>query len=230
MRNVKIVSTLGPSTREIETIEKLIKSGLNVARVNMSHGSHESHKELISNIRTASKNVDREVAILMDLQGPKIRVDKLKSPLELKDNSEWVIGTTKEIDQYPEYKDCFIPTIYENLVSDCHDGARILFDDGLIRAEAIERDRNVYKIKVHVGGTLKSNKGINLPDCDVSAPAFTKKDREDLMFGLKEECDYIALSFVRKKEDILEVKHLLHKLKKNIPIISKIENPRPSTT
>lgn len=226
MRRAKIVATLGPSSNTVETICELIKAGLNVARVNMSHGTHESHQQLINNIRAASKISGREVAILIDLQGPKIRVDKLKVPLELSDGSEWVIGKTSDYEKYPEYKDCYIPTIYEKLVEDCHDGARILFDDGLITAEAIVRDRDVYKIKVSVGGILKSNKGINLPDCDVSAPAFTEKDREDLHFGLEAGCDYIALSFVRTKEDILEVKYLLHKLKMNIPIISKIEKPQ----
>ena len=226
MRRAKIVATLGPSSNTVEMISELIKAGLNVARVNMSHGTHESHQQLINNIREASRITGREVAVLIDLQGPKIRVDKLKEPLQLENDSEWVIGKTSDIDKYPEYKDCYIPTIYENLVEDCHDGARILFDDGLMTAQAVERDRDVYKIKVTVGGTLKSNKGINLPDCDVSAPAFTEKDREDLHFGLKAGCDFIALSFVRKKEDILEVKYLLHKLKKNIPIISKIEKPQ----
>jgi len=184
MRRAKIVATLGPSSNTVETICELIKSGLNVARVNMSHGTHESHQQLINNIREASKVTGREVAVLIDLQGPKIRVDKLKEPLQLTDGSEWVIGKTSDLKNYPEYKDCYIPTIYEKLVEDCHDGARILFDDGLMTAEAVERDRDVYKIKVKVGGTLKSNKGINLPDCDVSAPAFTDKDREDLHLSL----------------------------------------------
>jgi pyruvate kinase len=192
----------------------------------MSHGTYEAHQQVIKNIREASKDTGYEVAILADLQGPKIRVDKLPEPLKLESGSEWVIGASKVKTQYPEYENKYIPTIYENLVADCHDGARILFDDGLIIAEAITRDRDVYKIKVSVGGTLKSNKGINLPDCDVSAPAFTEKDREDLMFALKEGADYVALSFVRKKEDILAVKYLLHSLKVNIPIISKIEKPQ----
>ncbi|MEC7276645.1 MAG: pyruvate kinase [Bdellovibrionota bacterium] len=226
MRRAKIVSTLGPASNTVETISELIRAGLNVARINMSHGTHEGHREVIANVRKASQIVGQEVAVLIDLQGPKIRVDKLEEPLTLKDGEEWVIGTSKEKSDYPEYADNFIPTIYENLVADCHDGARILFDDGLITARAVKKDRNVYKIKIEVGGTLKSNKGINLPDCDVSAPAFTEKDREDLIFGLKENCDYIALSFVRKKEDILEVKYLLHSLKKNIPIVSKIEKPQ----
>ncbi|WP_127714388.1 pyruvate kinase [Halobacteriovorax sp. HLS] len=226
MRRAKIIATLGPSSNTIDQIQKLIETGMNVCRVNMSHGTHESHKELIANIRKASALAKKEVAILADLQGPKIRVDKLATNLELKDDSVWVIGPSSVQDKYPEYKDCYIPTIYEKLVDDCFDGARILFDDGLMIAEAIERDREVYKIKVSVGGILKSNKGINLPDCDVSAPSFTEKDKADLMFALTQNIDYIALSFVRKREDIQQVKTLLHDLKINIPIISKIEKPQ----
>lgn len=226
VRRAKIVATLGPSSNTVEMIEKLINAGLNVARVNMSHGTHEGHKQLISNIREASRNVGREVAILIDLQGPKIRTDKLEENLVLENGQTWVIGQTKDKEKYPEYKDCYIPTIYDKLVDDCFDGARILFDDGKLVAKAVERDRDVYKIEVLVGGELKSNKGINLPDCEVSAPAFTDKDEEDLMFALKEDIDYVALSFVRKREDILEVKSLLHRLKINIPIVSKIEKPQ----
>ncbi len=226
MRRAKIVATIGPSSSSKEMLTKLIENGVNVCRINMSHGTYEAHQAVIKNIREASRESGYEVAILADLQGPKIRVDKLLVPLILESGSEWVIGSSKLQDNYPEYKEKYIPTIYENLVADCHDGARILFDDGLIIAEAIAKDRDVYKIKVTIGGTLKSNKGINLPDCDVSAPAFTEKDREDLMFALKEGADYVALSFVRKKEDILTVKQLLHSLKVNIPIISKIEKPQ----
>jgi pyruvate kinase len=226
MRKAKIVATLGPVSSSKEMISELINAGMNVCRINMSHGTYEGHKTVIQNIRSASKETGYEVAILADLQGPKIRVDKLPEPLKLEKDSEWVIGPSKLKDNYPEYSNKYIPTIYEKLVDDCHDTARILFDDGLIQAVAVVRDRDVYKIKILVGGLLKSNKGINLPDCDVSAPAFTDKDREDLMFALKEGVDYIALSFVRKKEDVLQVKHLLHSLKVNIPIISKIEKPQ----
>jgi pyruvate kinase len=226
MRRAKILGTLGPSSNTIEKIAELIDAGLDVARVNMSHGTHEGHKELIANIREASKRTNKEIGIMIDLQGPKIRLDKVDKPLEPNEGEEWVIGQTKDKDKYPEYKDCYIPTIYGKLVDDCHDGARILFDDGLLQATAIERDREVYKIKFTVGGTLKSNKGINLPDCEVSAPAFTEKDKEDLLFALGQDIDFVALSFVRKAEDILQVKTLLHKLKMNVPIVSKIEKPQ----
>lgn len=226
MRRAKIVATIGPASNTVEKLCQLINAGINVCRINMSHGTYEGHHSTIANIREASRITGYEVAILADLQGPKIRVDKLPEPLKLESNSTWVIGSSKVKDKYPEYKDCYIPTIYENLVSDCHDGARILFDDGLMIARAVKKDRDVYIIEVTVGGMLKSNKGINLPDCDVSAPAFTEKDSEDLMFALKEGADYVALSFVRKKEDIQAVKTLLHSLKVNIPIISKIEKPQ----
>jgi pyruvate kinase len=221
----KIIATIGPSSNTIEMLEKMILAGMNAARVNMSHGTYEAHEQSIKNIRQASKNVGREIAILLDLQGPKIRVDKLPEPLNLKDGEIWVIGPSTVKEKYPEYSQNFIPTIYKNLVADAHVGARILFDDGLIVAEAIEKDRDLLKIKVTVGGTLKSNKGINLPYVKVSAPSFTEKDREDLLFGLKQGIDYVALSFVRTAEDVLEVKSLLHSMKVQIPIVSKIEKP-----
>ncbi len=224
-RRAKIVATLGPSSSSVEKIEELILAGVNVARINMSHGTHEGHTEVIQNIRQASKKTGYEVAILCDLQGPKIRVDKLPENLELKQDETWVIGPSHVQNDYPQYHDCFIPTIYKDLVHDAHVGARILFDDGLLEAQAVEKDGEVLKIKVIIGGVLKSNKGINLPDVKISAPSFTQKDREDLIFGLKQNVDYVALSFVRTAQDILEVKYLLHKLKKNVPIVSKIEKP-----
>jgi pyruvate kinase len=225
IRRAKIIATIGPSSNTIEMLEKMIKAGMNAARINMSHGTYEAHEQSIKNVRQACKNVGREVAILLDLQGPKIRVDKLPEPLQLNDGEIWVIGPSHVKDQYPEYSKNFIPTIYKNLVKDAHVGARILFDDGLLEAEAIEKDREVLKIKVIVGGILKSNKGINLPYVKVSAPAFTDKDREDLLFGLKQGVDYVALSFVRTAEDVLQVKTLLHSMKVQIPIVSKVEKP-----
>ncbi len=222
MRKAKIIATLGPASKNKEVIGRLISEGMNVARINMSHGTHEEHSKIIKNIREASKDCDKEVAIMADLQGPKIRVDKLKQSLELKNGEIWHVGESSQKEGHQK----FIPTTYKDLVKDCHDGARILFDDGLIEGKAKKKVGDVYQIEVLVGGLLKSNKGINLPDCDVSAPAFTKKDEEDLLFALSEDVDFVALSFVRKREDVLEVKKLLHKLKKNIPIVAKIEKPQ----
>lgn len=224
-RRAKIIATVGPSSSTVEVLEQLIRAGMNVARINMSHGTHEGHAQTIANIRQASKNTGWEVGVLCDLQGPKIRVDKLPQPLELKAGEEWVIGASDVRDKYPQYKDRFIPTVYKNLVNDAHPGAHILFDDGLMEARALAKEGEVLKIKIAVGGTLKSNKGINLPDAHISAPAFTEKDRRDLMFGLKQDVDFFALSFVRTAQEVKEVKFLLHELKKHTPIISKIEKP-----
>ena len=219
-RRAKIIATIGPASQEVGVLEKLISAGLNVARLNMSHGSHDNHKKSIENIRQASANVNTEVAILMDLQGPKIRTGKLKKPLQVQNGEQWFIGTPEEEDSY---KGRFIPTIYENLVNDCHDGAKILFDDGLIAAKALKRHGNTYEIEIVNGGTLKSSKGINLPDCDVTASSFTDKDKSDLLFGLKNGIDYVALSFVKDKQDIVKVKTFIQKLDRPLPIVAKIE-------
>ena len=221
MRKAKIIATLGPSSSSVEQISKLIFAGFNAARINMSHGIHEEHGKIIDNVREASKKMGWEVAVLMDLQGPKLRVGKLKSPLSLKKGDIWDIGYEKN-----STGEKFIPTLYKHLVDDCRNGARILFDDGLIVAEAMKRKGDVYQIEIKHGGVLKSNKGINLPDCMVSAASFTNKDRADLEFGLTKDIDYVALSFIRNKDDILEVKKFLKERKKNIPVIAKIENSR----
>ncbi|MBT6324849.1 MAG: pyruvate kinase [Bdellovibrionales bacterium] len=224
MRRAKIVATLGPSSNTVEKITELITAGMDVARINMGHGNHESHKKLINNIRTASKNAGKQIAVLIDLQGPKIRIGNLKESLILESGSEWYIGASKLQKKYPQYANNFIPTVYENLVNDCQDGCQILFDDGKIIGRAISKENNLYKIKIEIGGELKSKKGINLPDVEVTATSFTAQDEDDLMFGLEAGIDYIALSFVRKKDDVQKIKLLLHKLKVRMPIISKVEN------
>ncbi len=224
-RRAKVIATLGPASSNVEMISDLILAGMNVCRVNMSHGTYEGHTQLIAGIRKASAMVGLEVAILLDLQGPKIRVDKIPGELELKEGDTWVVGPTKVQQGYPEYKGRFIPTIYDHLVNDLEDGVRVLFDDGMIVAKTVEKDRDVYKIKISVGGTLKSHKGINLPDSRVSAPSLTEKDHKDILFGLEQDVDYIALSFVRKKEDVLKLRDFLSEQNRNSPIISKIENP-----
>lgn len=221
-RRAKIVATIGPSSDSVEMLVKLIKTGLNVARVNMSHGTHEHHKKTIANIRQASLETKTEVAILLDLQGPKIRVDKLEKNLELKAGETWHISNTSNAHLF---KENFIPTIYEKLVEDCHVGAQILFDDGLLEAKVIDKTKEALKIEIVIGGILKSNKGINLPDVNVSAPSLTEKDHEDLLFGLKQDIDFVALSFVRSAKDVKELQQIMHRLKANIPVVSKIEKP-----
>jgi pyruvate kinase len=223
MRKAKILATLGPSSDTPELIKKLMLEGMNVVRLNMSHGDHDFHADMIKKIRSVCNDLNKEVGILMDLQGPKIRVDKLPAPLNLSKAQKWAIGILK--DKSEEYKKNYIPTVYPNLVNDCKVGERVLFDDGLLEGIIVEKKEKVIVIEVTYGGILKSNKGINLPDTNISAPSFSDKDKNDLLFGLKNGIDFVALSFVRTAKDILDVKKLLHKYRKNIPVVAKIEKP-----
>lgn len=220
-RRAKIIATLGPSSNDLETIKKLIKAGVNVARVNMSHSTHEEHKKIIANIREASKQEGWEIAILIDLQGPKIRVDKLETPLTLEEGEEWFIG----LNENQNSRQNFIPTTYGDLVKDAQAGDRILFDDGLMEAQAIAIEDQALKIKIVIGGKLKSNKGINLPGVQVSAPCLTEKDIEDMKFGVEQDADFIALSFVRTPDDVVKAKELLKSFGGKQPLVSKIEKP-----
>jgi pyruvate kinase len=225
-RKAKIIATLGPASSSVAMIHKLILAGVDVARVNMSHGTHETHAQLIQNIRDASKLAHKEIAVLLDLQGPKIRVSKLPSPLTLVKGEHWVIVAEKDEENVPDaFSEKIIPTTYEAIVKDVKTGAQILFDDGLLEAVVTKVDSCCAHIEVIVGGLLKSNKGINLPNVKVSAPSMTEKDYEDLVFGIKAGADYVALSFVRDASDILHVRSILEKQKLEIPIISKIEKP-----
>ncbi|MEO5364748.1 MAG: pyruvate kinase [Magnetococcus sp. WYHC-3] len=226
MRRAKIIGTLGPATSTVESIAALIRAGLNVARVNMSHGSYEDHAAVIARVREASRVAGQEVAILMDLQGPKIRVARLAAPLQLTAGDTWVIGPEDRADNPPEaYRERYIPTTYRALVKDATPGGRILFDDGLLEARALRVEDGLLVIEIVEGGELKSNKGINLPDSEVSAPTFTEKDRADLEFGLANDVDYLAMSFVRRRSCVLQVKQLLHAKKRYLPIIAKVERP-----
>jgi len=225
MRKAKIIATIGPASRDEKIIQTLIEKGINVARINMSHGTHEDHLTTMKTIRRVSEKVKKEIAILLDLQGPKIRVDKLKENLLLKEGESWIIGHGFSDKELKEFNQKVIPTTYESLSQDATVGGRVLFDDGLLEAVAVEKIGRHLKVEVKIGGELKSNKGINLPDSDVSAPSLTEKDEEDLYFGLKNNVDFIALSFVRTKECIKRVRLILHRLKMNVPIIAKIERP-----
>lgn len=223
-RNAKVVATLGPASREVSVISELILAGMNVARVNMSHGTHEEHGQLIANIRAASQKVGLEVAVLLDLQGPKIRVGHLHENLLLREGEVWAIGQSGDKGDYPEYADRFIPTVYDNLMADLTEGARVLFNDGQIVAQALEQDGDIYKMRILTGGQLGSGKGINLPDSKVSAPNLTEKDRKDCLFGLANDVDYVALSFVRNRDGVLDLRKLMEENDRIVPIVSKIEN------
>jgi pyruvate kinase len=226
-RRAKIVATLGPSSSSEKQIEELARAGMNVARLNMSHGSLEDHGQTIKRIRDVSKVIKRQIGILMDLQGPKIRVSKIEDNILLKNGDFAFIGTKENLKSSNLPKGSIqIPCGYSDLVNDLFPEARVFFDDGNIKAIAVEQVKNVFKIKLIQGGELKPRKGINLPDCKVTADAFTPEDKKNLMFGLKSGVDFIALSFISNAEDIKKVKVLLHSLKIDIPIIAKVERPQ----
>jgi len=223
MRKTKIIATLGPASSSEAIIEKLIKSGVDVFRLNFSHGDHSSHLGAIKKVRAIAKNLKKPVAILQDLQGPKIRVGKLKNsePIYLKQGHTVKI-TTKDV----LGSGSVIPITYKNLHKDVSIGDTILLDDGLMSLRVIEKANKDIICRVLTGGYLKEHKGINLPNVDVSVPSLTRKDREDLQFGLSNGVDYVALSFVRKPQDIIDLKRLMKKNGRTVPIIAKIEKPQ----
>lgn len=218
----KIVATIGPATRSYDQIRDLIRAGMSVARLNFSHGSHEEHREVVNRIRAAADELGMAVAILQDLQGPKIRTGKLlnNAPVTLKSGQKFTI-TNRPI----EGTDTEVSTTYAPLPHDVRSGDRILLCDGLIELRVIESNETDVLTRVVNGGVLNNSQGINLPGVNVSAPAVTEKDYEDLLFGMEMEVDYIALSFVRTARDIEMLKTMIAAKGKRIPIIAKIEKP-----
>jgi pyruvate kinase len=218
----KIVATIGPASHSREMIEKLVSAGMNVARLNFSHGNYETHSEVIRNVRSAARLLNRPVGILLDLQGPKIRVGRLEGgePVRLKRNADFSI-TTKPVMGTAQT----VSTTYENLPADVQTGDTILLDDGLIRLRVESKTHDTVFCRVVNGGCLKENKGINLPGVSVSAPSLTAKDIRDVNFGIKNGVDYFALSFVRTAEDLEAIKSIINKQGGATPVVAKIEKP-----
>jgi len=230
MRRTKIVCTIGPATNSQEQLEQLMRAGMNVARLNFSHGTQDEHAIVIERIRAIAAHLGCPIAILQDLQGPKIRTGPLQGgqSVKLVDGATFVI-TTRPVDGSAQ----LVSTTYQQLPQDVKAGDRILLDDGLMELRVLDRNETeVHCVVVH-GGLLKEHKGINLPGVAVSAPALTEKDRDDLKFGIKHGVDYVALSFVRKPEDVLEAKELIRqsqaekgdKYSVPTPLIAKLEKP-----
>ena len=221
----KIVCTLGPATRSVETIAALIQAGMDVVRLNFSHGTQEDHLLTLQNARQAAKATGMELTILQDLQGPKIRIGDLSVPsIELKAGEQFTITTDPLVGDRGR-----VSTTYRNLTQDVRQGDSILLDDGKIRLKAVRVNGNDVQCSVEVGGTLSAHKGINLPGVAVSMPSLTEKDRRDLEFGLRQGVDYVALSFVRTAGDIRELREVMTGLtdKGQVPpIIAKIEKPQ----
>ena len=216
----KIIATIGPSSRSQRVLRRMINAGMNVARLNLSHGSYEDHGEVINRIRSLSKDMNKPVAILFDLQGPKIRTGKLQSekPVMLKRNGSISI-TTKKVSGTQE----LVSTTYANLVKDVKKDETLLLADGLIKLKVVSKTKDTVACKVINGGVLRENTGINLPGCKVSAPCLTPKDKKDIDFGIESGADYFALSFVRSADDLNLLKSILIKKRSDIPVIAKIE-------
>ncbi len=221
MRKTKIVCTIGPASDSVTMLEQLIRAGMNVARLNFSHGNHEEHITRINNIRKAEKNIGKKVAILLDTKGPEIRTGTLENgEVELEKDAELTIvmediaGTAQKIS-----------ITYAGLAEDVHIGSQILLDDGLIELEVIDKTEQEIHTKVMNSGTLGSKKGVNIPNVRINLPGITDKDAKDIEFGIEHGVDFIAASFVRRASDVLEIREILEKRgAKDIHIIPKIEN------
>lgn len=218
-RRVKIVATIGPATSSRENLEKAILAGMNVARLNFSHGEHKDHAAVIKNLRELSKELDAPVAILQDLQGPKIRVGKFENGvIKLKEKEKVRISVTTELG-----KPGFIPTDFAPLPGSVSAGSRVLLDDGLIELRVLAVSGNNVDCEVIYGGDLKDRKGMNIPGAHLPVDALTEKDLRDLQFGLSQNVDYVALSFVRRGEDMRRLRELVREKAPHTKIIAKIE-------
>jgi pyruvate kinase len=211
----KIVCTLGPATATRDALRSIVEAGLNVARINFSHGTHEQHAETIRLVRSVAEELRRPVAILGDLQGPRIRIGDLEGSVQLESGQEVVLAPEDAIQSPSE-----VPVTYERLAEDLHVGDRILIDDGLLDMVVVDVTKPRVTARVLHGGPLRSHKGMNFPGVLVSAPSLTDKDRTDVKFAVKHELDYLALSFVRRPQDVEELRALVPK---GLLIIAKIE-------
>ena len=219
MRRTKIVCTIGPSSSSTEALSRLIDAGMDVARLNFSHGSHEDHANVIANIRSLSKEKGRPIALLQDLSGPKVRVGIVPDDgVHLERGGEVVLTLDP-----PSGEGCQVhlpvPAIFDAVSS----GTRLMLDDGLLELEVITARSRELRCKVIVGGVLKSNKGVNVPGVSLPIAAVTDKDYADLLFGISQGVDWVAASFVRSAEDISALRHYCRAKDSNIPLIAKIE-------
>jgi len=222
MRRAKIVCTMGPAVESPEKVRELIAAGMNMARLNLSHGGYPEHQARLDRVRIAAKEAGVPVAILVDLQGPKIRLARFKAgPHDLSRGDIFTI-TTDDVEGTKER----VGTTYKGLPGDCKPGDRILIDDGKVTVEVVEVKGNDVVTKVIEPGAVSNNKGINLPGVAVSVPALSEKDMDDLRWGLKAGADFIALSFVRSADDIVDVHRIMDEVGIRIPVIAKIEKPQ----
>jgi pyruvate kinase len=229
MRRAKIVATIGPASESEQALEALIQAGMNVARLNFSHGTHQEHEAKISRIRAVSKKLGVSVGILQDLQGPKIRVGKLPASLQLSVGEQVCLYAT--LDEQPKTDNQLIPVDFRELFESVQAGDHLLLDDGRLALEVLMAKGSLVQAKVLVGGTLSSHKGINLPGVKLRIAGFTEKDKTDLAFGISQGVDAVAISFVRSAEDVKIVRAAMEEFSKGngrrgMPLlIAKLEKP-----
>nr|WP_222865362.1 pyruvate kinase [Corynebacterium sp. LK15] len=221
LRRTKIVCTLGPAVASLEGITGLVNAGMDVARLNFSHGEHEDHAQNYHWVREASDATGRAVGILADLQGPKIRLGRFKEGSTYWADGEIVRITVDDVEGTHDR----VSTTYKNLADDARPGDRLLVDDGKVGLECIEVDGNDVVCRVIEGGPVSNNKGVSLPGMNISVPALSEKDIADLRFALKLGVDFIALSFVRSPSDVELVHAVMDEVGRRVPIIAKLEKP-----
>jgi pyruvate kinase len=223
LRKTKIVCTIGPASESVEKLTQLINAGMNVARLNFSHGDFEEHGARIENIREASKRTGKTVAILLDTKGPEIRTNNMQNgAIELQAGGNIIVSMTEVEGTVEKFS-----VTYPGLIEDVHVGSKILLDDGLIGLEVTNVDKSANEIhtKILNSGTLKNKKGVNVPGVSVNLPGITEKDTKDILFGVEQGVDFIAASFVRRAKDVFEIRQLLEENNAtHIHIIPKIEN------
>ncbi len=220
MQKTRIICTIGPATESYEMLRKMYDAGMNIVRLNMSHGNHESHAKIIKHIKTLNKKVEFPIPILLDTQGPEIRTGDLANDLNLREGSIVSISARGALN----VEESSIHIHYADLIETVNVGDKITVDNGLINFEVLEKSGPLMQCRVLDGGVLKSKRHVNLPGIRVNLPAITQKDEKDIAFGLEADVDYIALSFVREAEDILKLKQLMGKKAGKIKIIAKIED------
>ncbi|MBQ1162077.1 pyruvate kinase, partial [Streptomyces sp. A73] len=222
MRRSKIVCTLGPAVDSYEQLKTLIEAGMNVARFNMSHGSHAEHEERYHRVRKAAEETSRAVGVLADLQGPKIRLETFaEGPVELVRGEEFTI-TTEDV----AGDKTICGTTYKGLPGDVSKGDPVLINDGNVALQVVEVEGPRVRTIVIEGGVVSDHKGINLPGAAVNVPALSEKDVDDLKFALRMGADMIALSFVRSASDVRDVHRVMDEVGRRVPVIAKVEKPQ----
>jgi len=218
MRRTKIVCTLGPASQSEETLREMVRAGMDVARINFSYGDHQTHARNIALVRRLAREAGRVLAVMGDLQGPKLRVGEIATPVTLREGQDFNL-TTRPVPG--DDQEVNLP--HPEVMGDVRPGDRVLLDDGLLELRVLETTPTDLRCRVIIGGPLTSRKGVSLPGVSLSLPSLTEKDREDAAFAIQQGVDYLALSFVRRAEDVSRLRDLLRQHRASIPIIAKIE-------